>query len=389
MKGKQMEQITPHGGKLINRVLEGAERETILEGAAVLPAKQLTDRELSDIDMIAAGGLSPLEGFMNKENYESVVESTRLINGLAWSIPINLSMTKEEAAAVKEGQDVRLDDATGTPIAILHLESKYEPDKEKEAQNVYKTTESAHPGVAVLKETGDVYLGGKVTVLNRVHYNDFPRYRLDPAQTRAAFKANEWETIVGFQTRNPIHRAHEFITKCALESVDGLLIHPLVGATKADDISAEVRMKCYEVLMGRYYATDHVMLSVLPAAMRYAGPKEAIHHAIMRQNYGCTHFIVGRDHAGVGNYYGTYDAQQIFKEFSHNELQIQPMCFEHSFFCKRNGEMATAKTSGSSAEERFFLSGTKVREMLLKGETPPPEFTRPEVAAILIDSMQK
>lgn len=384
-----MTQIAPHGGTLINRVIEGAEREKILEAAKSMPVKQLNDREMSDLDMIASGGLSPLEGFMTEQEYNDVVDRMLLPSGVAWSIPITLSATEEEAKAYGAGSDIRLDDPSGESLAVLHLEEKFTPDKNKEAQNVYRTTDTAHPGVAVIMETGNIYLGGKITMLNRVRHTDFPQYRLDPVATRQTFKERRWETVVGFQTRNPIHRAHEFITKCALEGVDGLLIHPLVGATKKGDIPADVRMKCYEVLMENYYSPDHVCLSVLPAAMRYAGPREAIHHAIMRQNYGCTHFIVGRDHAGVGDYYGTYDAQHIFKEFNRNELAIEPLCFEHSFYCKRNGEMATSKTSCSTKEERFFLSGTKVREMLANGEVPPPEFTRPEVAKILIEAMKE
>ncbi len=384
-----MSQIPAHGGELINRIIEGGERDKLLTAAEALTVKVLNDREMSDLDMIASGGLSPLEGFMNQEDYDSCVEKMRLSNGLAWSVPIVLSATSDEAGAYETGKDIRLDAPDGTPLAILHLEDKYEVDKEKEAQNVYRTTDSAHPGVAVIKEMGNVYLGGKVSVLNRVTYADFPKYRLDPAATRKLFAEKGWNTVVGFQTRNPIHRAHEFITKCALEAVDGLLIHPLVGATKKGDIPADVRMKCYEVLMENYYSTDHVALSVLPAAMRYAGPREAVHHAIMRQNYGCTHFIVGRDHAGVGDYYGTYDAQKIFDEFNHDELAITPMKFEHSFFCKKNGEMATNKTSNSKPEERFFLSGTKVRDMLAAGKTPPAEFTRPEVATILVEAMKE
>lgn len=383
-----MEQITPHGGELVNRVVKGDERETLLAEAKNLPAKQLNDREMSDLDMIASGGLSPLEGFMSQKDYESVVDNMRLANGLPWSVPITLSITDKEDETFKEGQNIRLDNPAGQPLAVLHLEEKYRVDKDREAERVYRTKENAHPGVAAIREMGDIYLGGKISMLNRVEHSDFPKYRLDPAETRKAFYDRSWKTVVGFQTRNPIHRAHEFITKCALEQVDGLLIHPLVGATKKGDIPADVRMKCYEVLLENYYAKDHAFLSVLPAAMRYAGPREAVHHAIMRQNYGCSHFIVGRDHAGVGDYYGTYDAQKIFEEFGRDELLIQPMCFEHSFWDKHNGEMATAKTSGSSKEDRFFLSGTKVREMLIQGEIPPPEFTRPEVAKILIESMK-
>ncbi len=380
--------LPPHGGELINTLASASEREQWLQKAASLPRLTLNERELSDIDMLACGALSPLKGFMGQADYESVVEKMRLANGLVWSLPITLSVKEENASKYEVGADVALYAPTGECLAILHVKEKYKYDKEREAEKVYKTKEDKHPGVAAVYAQGPVYLGGPVTVLNRVKYDDFNEYRKDPAELRKIFQEKKWRTIVGFQTRNPIHRAHEYIQKCALEIVDGLLVHPLVGATKSDDIPAAVRMKCYEALLKNYYPLDRTYLAVFPAAMRYAGPREAIFHALVRKNYGCTHFIVGRDHAGVGSYYGTYEAQELFDQFELEDLGILPLKFENSFWCKRTGGMATAKTSPSGPDEQVNLSGTKVREMLRAGQLPPPEFSRPEVAKILIEAMK-
>jgi len=381
--------LPPHGGELIDRTVSDSEKEAWLKKIESLPKITLNEREMADLDMIACGALSPLEGFMGKADYQSVVDKMRLTNGLPWSIPITLAVQEGNAPKYEVGQDIALYSPDGDPLAILHLEEKFSYDKEEEAQKVYGTKDKAHPGVAALYADGEILLGGKVSVLNRVKYADFLENRQDPLQLRNIFKEKGWKTIVGFQTRNPIHRAHEYLQKCALEMVDGLLIHPLVGATKSDDIPADVRMKCYKVLLETYFPSDRTFLSVFPAAMRYAGPREAIFHALVRKNYGCTHFIVGRDHAGVGNYYGTYDAQEIFDNFEIEEIGIIPLKFEHSFYCTRTHSMASSKTSPSTPEERIFLSGTKVREMLSRGELPPEEFTRPEVAKILIEAMSK
>jgi sulfate adenylyltransferase len=311
----------------------------------------------------------------------------QLVNGLPWSIPVTLSVPTERAGNLQAGARASLRDADGFVLGVIDITEMFRRDKQHEAQQVFRTTDEAHPGVAALYASGDTVIGGNVRALHLPSHEGFAEHRLTPRETRQAFSDLGWETVVGFQTRNPIHRAHEYLIKVALESLDGALIHPLVGDTKDDDIPADVRMQCYHVLIDRYFVKERVKLSVLPAAMRYAGPREAIFHAIMRKNYGCTHFIVGRDHAGVGNYYGTYDAQLIFKEIDREALGIEPLFFEHAFWCTRTGAMATTKTSPSTPEERLFLSGTKVREMLRAGERPPVEFTRPEVADVLIQSM--
>jgi len=385
---RQIEGIAPHGGTLINRLATAEKAALFLDKADGLLRVSLDERAFSDLVMIAIGGFSPLDGFMNKADYDTVVTDMRLANGLPWAIPVTLSVSEDIAAPLQEGTLVRLDDPTGRFVGVLELEEKYTYDKAHEAINVYRTDEEAHPGVKVVYEQGAINLAGPVWLLQRDPHPLFPTYQIDPAASRALFRDRNWKTVVGFQTRNPIHRAHEYIQKCALETVDGLFLHPLVGATKSDDISADVRMRCYEIMLEHYFPQDRVILAINPSAMRYAGPREAIFHALIRKNYGCTHFIVGRDHAGVGDYYGTYDAQYIFNEFEPAELGIAPMNFEHAFYCTRTGGMATSKTSPSTQEERIHLSGTKVREMLRRGELPPPEFSRPEVAAELAKAMR-
>jgi len=376
--------IAPHGGTLINRTIGSSEAEAELrEEAKSLRGLTLTARELNDLALIANGALSPLSGFMTRADYDPVVTSMRLGSGLPWSIPVVFAVNREEAPTV--GSREALYDPDGKLRGVIDVEDVFEFDKKREAQHVYRTEEEGHPGVAAVYARKEVLIGGPVWVLPQ----ERDPQSLSPAETRAEFERRGWKTIVGFQTRNPVHRAHEYIQKCAMEIVDGLLLHPLVGETKSDDIPAEVRMRCYRALIDNYYPADRVLLSTLPAAMRYAGPREAIFHAMMRKNHGCTHFIVGRDHAGVGSYYGTYDAQKIFEEFQPAELGITPLKFENSFYCRRCQQMGSKKTCSHDAEYHVSLSGTKVREMLRAGELPPPEFSRPEVAQILIEASRE
>ena len=382
--------IAPHGGTLVDLLAEGAEAEQLAQQAEHLPKIVVNPRELSDLEMLTVGALSPLTGFQGQRDYHSILETTHLEDGLAWSIPVTLSLDEEEVKRIGGAEAVALlAEDGGAPLAIVEVAEIFQRDRRKEALGVFLTEDLEHPGVKALHEAGDFCLAGPVRAIRLPEHDDFVGYRLTPAQTRAAFDERGWRTVVGFQTRNPIHRAHEYIQKCALEIVDGLLVHPLMGATKGDDVPAQVRMDCYEALFEGYYPKDRAMISIFPAAMRYAGPKEAIWHAICRKNYGCTHFIVGRDHAGVGTYYGTYDAQRIFEEFEPGELGITPLMFEHSFWCDACEGMASPKTCPHGEETRVSLSGTKVREMLRAGERPPIEFSRPEVADILIAAMKE
>ncbi|MCM8833589.1 MAG: sulfate adenylyltransferase [Candidatus Omnitrophica bacterium] len=381
--------IEPHGRKLINRIVSEKEKKRLKDKIFVMKSIKLNRRQVSDLEMIAIGAFSPLEGFMGKNDYENVLHNMRLSNNLVWPIPITLAVDKDQVKRFEIGEDISLLDEFGKVVGILHLKEVYSYDKELEAEKIYRTKDEKHPGVKAVYSQGDILLGGEVTLLEKPKHIEFNKYYLTPQETRNIFKERGWKTVVGFQTRNPIHRAHEYIQKCALEIFDGLFLHPIVGETKSDDIPAEIRMRCYEVLIENYYPKERVVLSINPAYMRYAGPREAIFHAIVRKNYGCTHFIVGRDHAGVGNYYGPYDAQKIFLEFKPEELGIIPLFFENAFYCKKCSSMATLKTCPHSKEEWIFLSGTKVREMLQGEEIPPLEFTRPEVAKILIEGIKQ
>lgn len=377
-------QIAPHGGKLVNRLVTDNEAQEIKDRAKHLPKITLEPQAVSDLEMLAIGGYSPLEGFMGSKDYRAVIEHKHLANGLVWPIPIVIGVASQTTGQIKEGKDAAFVDTAGGLLGLICVEELFSADKDKEALLVYGTKESKHPGVERVYQRPDMLVAGKVSVLSDAYKEEYLEYELTPTQTREAFQKRGWRRIVGFQTRNPVHRAHEYIQKCALEMVDGLLLHPIIGETKGDDIPAHIRMECYKVLLEKYYPKDQVMLVVNPMSMRYAGPREAILHAIVRKNYGCTHFIVGRDHAGVGNYYGPFDAQKIFDEFKPEELGIIPLFFDNAAWCHKCGNMVSLKTCPHSAHEHLSLSGTKVREMLSKGEFPPPEFTRPEVAEILL-----
>jgi sulfate adenylyltransferase len=378
--------IQPYGGTLIDRTVDENTAAVLRKRAAALPSVAITSHTLSDLFLIAVGGYSPLTGFMGRTDYESVLESMTLANGLPWSIPITLSVTPESASQVRTGGELALVAPDGELAAVMTVEEIYDWDRDREAALVYGTTDRAHPGVAKLDSMGDRLMAGPIQYVYAGDISGFEQHHLTPAQTRAEFQRRGWKTVVAFQTRNPVHRAHEYLQKCAMEMVDGLLLHPLVGDTKSDDIPADIRMRCYEVILENYYPSGRVVLSVLPAAMRYAGPREAIFHSIMRRNYGCTHFIVGRDHAGVGNYYGTYAAQEIFATVDLARLGITPLMFEHAFFCTACGQMVSSKTCPHGKDKHVHLSGTKVRELLSRGERPPAEFSRPEVADVLMSA---
>lgn len=392
--GATFPQIAPHGGLLINRQITGDAREAALERANGLERIILSDLNLADLEMIATGGLSPLTGYMQEADYKSVVVNKRLANGLPWTIPVTLAVSNEQGERIQVGQTVALVERIGENeqvLGLLEVQEKYTYDKAVEAENVYRTAEEAHPGVARLYRQGEVLLGGPIEVIDLPARatQEFPDLRYTPEQSRKIFAERGWRRIVGFQTRNPIHRAHEYIQKTALEVVDGLLLHPLVGETKSDDVPADVRVESYRVILDAYYPASRVLLGVFPAAMRYAGPREAIFHAIARKNYGCTHFIVGRDHAGVGKYYGTYDAHLIFDEFTPEEIGITPLFFEHTFYCRACGQVVSLKTCPHDSSQHVVLSGTQVRERLARGELLPEEFTRPEVSRVLMRGVQE
>jgi len=380
-----MKLIQPHGGVLVNCEVKGRERDQLMRAMSGLPRLQLNARQISELLLIATGAYSPLDGFMGEADYREVVSSMHLTNGVAWPMPITLAVSSDDARRLQIKKDVALYQ-DHLLLGVLHLEQKYTYDKAREAELVFRTTDLAHPGVQALYSQGDWLLGGRISLINCPDDLSFPEYRKDPSQTRQLFIDRGWRRVVAFQTRNPVHRAHEYIQKCAMEIADGLLLHPLVGETKSDDVPADVRIRSYEKILANYYPISRTVLAVMPGAMRYAGPREAVFHALIRKNYGCSHFIVGRDHAGVGNYYGTYDAHRIFDEFEPHELGITPLFFDHTFYCKSCGAMASSKTCPHEQSQHVTLSGTKVRELLNAGQLPPVEFSRPEVAQVLIEA---
>jgi len=359
-----------------------------LQRASQLKSIQLSPVSISDVELLSVGAFAPLTGFLTRADYERVVSDMRLADGSLWSIPISLPVTREQADAIREGEEIALVEPGGRVLATMCVQEKFGYDKPREAREVFRTEEDKHPGVTRLYQQGEVYLGGPIVPLQLPSNREFPVFRHTPGETKRMFERRGWRTIVGFQTRNPVHRSHEYIQKTALEIVDGLLLHPLVGETKADDIPADVRMASYQSLLRDYYPPDRVILGVFPAAMRYAGPREAIFHALCRKNYGCTHFIVGRDHAGVGNYYGTYDAQKVFDHFTYEDLGIMPLFFENTFYCKKCGAIVSAKTCPHDSSHHLVFSGTEVRRRLESGEALPPEFTRPEVSKVLIEGLK-
>ena len=375
--------IEPHGGRLVNRLASGEKAAALEAESRELPVIQLNPFEVSDLEMLAIGAFSPLEGFMGRADYARVLNDKRLANGLPWTLPITLAVSEEVARTLKKTSRAALADSSGARLAVLQIQDVFPYDREAESLAVFLTANADHPGARYVASRGSWLIGGPVEVFRRPNAEEFSKYRLDPADTRRIFAERGWNTVVGFQTRNPVHRAHEYIQKAALEIVDGLLLHPIGGETKSDDISLEVRLRCYEVLLENYFPPDRVLLALNPASMRYAGPREAIFHALIRKNFGCSHFIVGRDHAGVGNYYGPYDAQKIFTEFGAGELGIAPLFFEHAFYCRECAGMASQKTCGHDKQSRVMLSGTQVRAVLREGGQLPLEFTRPEVAAVL------
>ena len=382
--------IAPHGGgELVDLKVPAREREAVRRHAAGLHGVKLSARDLSDLEMLASGAFSPLTGFMGEKDYLRSRDEMRLASGVPWSIPITLGVEESEAKSLKPGQEVALVGEGGERLAVMKIAEIYKVDRVKEATAIFGTAEDEHPGAKNVTSTPPWCLAGPVRLIDEIPGRTFMEYRLEPRQTRAAFRERGWKKVVAFQTRNPTHRAHEYIQKAALEICDGIMIHPLVGETKGDDVPAAVRMETYKILLDLYYPKDRAMLSVMPAHMRYGGPREAILHAIVRRNYGCTHFIVGRDHAGVGSYYGTYDAQKIFERFEPAEMGITPLMFENTFYCRKCLAMASFKTCPHTDEDRLILSGTKVREMLRRGESPPPEFTRPEIAAVLVRAMRE
>ncbi len=380
--------VSPHGGGALKPLLlEGAARQAELDRARTLPKLRLSSRETGDVIMMGIGGFTPLEGFMTEADWRGVCDRMKMANGVFWPIPITLSTSKAEADGIKTGSEVALTDGeTGEIMATLKVTEKYTIDKAHECQMVYKTTDPAHPGVKMVLEQGEINLAGPVRVLSQ---GEFPKKYagtyMTPRETRALFEAKGWSTVAAFQTRNPMHRSHEYLAKIAVEICDGVMIHSLLGKLKPGDIPAEIRSAAIAKLIEVAFVKDTVVQSGYPLDMRYAGPREALLHALFRQNYGCSHLIVGRDHAGVGDYYGPFDAHKIFDEIPKDALETKPLKIDWTFWCYKCGGMASTRTCPHEASDRLLLSGTKLRKALSEGSEVPNEFSRPEVLAILRD----
>jgi sulfate adenylyltransferase len=373
--------IQPHGGKLVDRVLDGQCREDILAASRGLPKLTINDESVSDVENIARGVFSPLEGFMGKADFRNVLNEMRLPNDLPWTIPIVLDVDPDQAARFKEGKDVLLESESGRPVAVLHLEEKYRYDKDELAEKVFLTMDRGHPGVAKVAGMKDVLLAGPLDLLE-VSPTPFDRYKLSPKETRILFREKGWKTIVAFQTRNTPHIGHEYVQKAALTFTDGVFVNPVIGRKKKGDFKDEVILASYDELIKHYYLKERAVMAILQMEMRYAGPREAIHHAIVRKNFGCTHIIIGRDHAGVGTYYHPYAAQDIFEEFP--DLMIAPLFFRAFYFCKKCQSVVNEKICPHPPSEQIQFSGTKIRDLLVKGQIPPPELMRPEVAKVIM-----
>ena len=381
--------VAPHGGELKPLLLTGDALLADRERAVSLPRVRMTSKEVSDLIMFAMGAFSPLDGFMTRDDYLGVVRDMKLASGVLWPIPVTLAVTAEEADALPEGGEVALVDGdTDEIMGVMTVEERFTYDQQEEAAQVFRTTDDEHPGVHRINTQGEVYLGGPVRALSEGTYpSAYPEFAR-PAETRAIFEDKGWSMVAAFQTRNPLHRSHEYLTKIAMEVCDGVFIHPIVGALKPGDIPADVRMKCYRILLEKYYVPERAVLKVYPMEMRYGGPREAVLHGIIRQNFGCSHMIIGRDHAGVGSYYGAFDAQDIFDELPPGALEIRPLKLDWTFWCYRCGEMASMKTCPHGKEDRCLISGTELRRMLAEGKQPPPEFSRPETIKILMEYYQ-
>jgi sulfate adenylyltransferase len=379
--------IFPHGGKLISRVVPPELRAERQAHAARLPHLPLTSRGASDLLLLATGGFSPLEGFMGYDAARSVVQDLRLTDGALWPIPILLQVSQAQADAIPPRSEVALRYGE-TILGTLRVEEKFIVPRKAWAKRIFQTDEEAHPGVAAFLGGGEAALAGPIEWLGSPDALGLDAHWHPPAESRAEIAKRGWQTVAGFQTRNPIHRAHEYVLRTALEVTDGLLLHPLVGETRPEDLPAPVRLRCYQALLHNYLPQERVFFSVLPAWMRYAGPREALFHALMRKNFGCTHFLVGRDHAGVGRYYGPYDAHRLLRSLAGGDLGIQPIFFDEVFYCHRCGSMASRRTCAHPAENHLTLSGTEVRRRLREGLPLPVEFTRPEVAALLAESFR-